>query len=100
MLKPPSPPGQDAETIAIQALGFIAADPALLPRFLALTGIEAGSLRQAAAEPGFLAGVLHFIAAHEPTLLAFAQQADLDPAQVTRAMRALPSGDDGFLAST
>ena len=32
---------EDAEAIAISALGFIAADPELLPRFLAITGIEA-----------------------------------------------------------
>ena len=60
----------DAEAIAISALGFIASDPELLPRFLAITGIEASAIRRAASEPGFLAGVLQFIVAHEPTLLA------------------------------
>ena len=85
-----------AEEMAIAALGFIAADPALLPRFLAITGIEAQAIRSAAREPGFLAGVLQFIVAHEPTLIAFAENAGIAPAAVLRAMRALPQGDDSY----
>ena len=57
----------DAEALAVTALGFVAADPELLPRFLALTGIDGAQVRKAAQEPGFLAGVLDFILAHEPT---------------------------------
>src|SRR6185437_3747748 len=41
---------EGAEAIAIQALGFIASDPELLPRFLSITGIEAFAIRQAAQE--------------------------------------------------
>ena len=86
---PASPNSQTAEALAIQALGFVAADPVLLPRFLALTGIEASEIRRAAAEPGFLAGVLNFLLAH-----------DINPAAVGQAQRALPGGGDDFLAST
>ena len=82
----------DAEALAIEALGFIAADPDLLPRFLALTGIEASSIRMAAREPGFMAGVLNFILAHEPTLLSFAASAGTSPGSVAAAARALPFG--------
>ena len=89
-----------AEEMAIAALGFIAADPALLPRFLAITGIEAQAIRSAAREPGFLAGVLQFIVAHEPTLVAFAGSAGIEPAAVLKAMRALPQGDDRYESST
>ena len=86
----------EAEALAIMGLGFIAADPELLPRFLALTGIEAASIRRAAREPGFLAGVLSFINAHEPTLLRFAATAGTTPDRVAAALRALPfgSGDE------
>ena len=42
---------EEAETIAVSALAFIAADGELLPRFLSLTGIEAHQIRAAAAEP-------------------------------------------------
>jgi hypothetical protein len=90
----------DAETIAISALAFVASDPQLLPRFLALTGIEATQVRQAAAEPGFLAGVLDFILAHEPTLMRFAEETGTDPAAAAAARRALPGGDERFERST
>ena len=89
-----------AEDTAIAALAVIAADPALLPRFLAITGIEAQAIRNAAREPGFLAGVLQFVVAHEPTLMAFAENTGIEPAAVLKAMRALPQGDDSYDAST
>jgi hypothetical protein len=85
---------EEAEAIAVSALGFLASDPELLPRFLAITGIEAGSIRTAAREPGFLAGVLQFILAHEPTLLRFAEETATPPAAIGKALRALPTGDD------
>ncbi len=85
---------EEAEAVAISALGFVAADPELLPRFLAITGIEANAIREAAREPGFLAGVLQFILAHEPTLLRFAEETGTPPAPVGTALRALPTGDD------
>ena len=85
-----------AEAIAVEALAFIAADQKLLPRFLAISGIEASEIRRAAATPGFLAGVLQFIAAHEPTLLQFAEASGRDPASVTKAIASLPFGADNF----
>lgn len=84
----------DAESVAIAALGYVASDPELLPRFLALTGIAPDQIRTVAREPGFLAGVLHFVLAHEPTLVAFAAQAGIDPQRVSSALPALPSGDE------
>lgn len=90
---------EQAEALAVRTLAFIAADPELLPRFLAITGIEAGEIRRAAREPGFLAGVLQFVLAHEPTLLRFAQEAGIPPSAVAAAQRALPGGDDRFDAS-
>lgn len=91
-----TPNRDEAETLAIRALSFVAGDPDLLPRFLAITGIEAGRIRGAAREPGFLAGVLQFILAHEPTLMRFAAEAGIDPASVASARRALPLGNDAF----
>ncbi|MGN6142436.1 MAG: DUF3572 domain-containing protein [Mesorhizobium sp.] len=85
---------EEAEAVAIRALGFVAADPELLPRFLALTGIEASSIRRAAAEPGFLAGVLQFVLAHEPTLMRFCEETGTPPPAVGMALKALPAGDD------
>ncbi|MCV3240445.1 DUF3572 domain-containing protein [Mesorhizobium sp. ZC-5] len=90
----------DAEAIAISALGFVASEPELLQRFLAITGIEASAIRRAASEPGFLAGVLQFIVAHEPTLLRFAEATGTPPGAVLSAQRALPQGDDNYEGST
>ncbi|MDZ5696364.1 MULTISPECIES: DUF3572 domain-containing protein [Phyllobacteriaceae] len=87
---------EQAEAIAIQALSFIAADPELLPRFLALTGIEAGQIRQAAREPGFLGGVLQFVLAHEPTLLSFSEQSGIAPEHVAAARQHLPFGKEDW----
>ncbi|WP_187973079.1 DUF3572 domain-containing protein [Aquibium microcysteis] len=96
----PTVGGSDAEALAIEALGFVASDPALMPRFLAMSGIDAGQIRRAAAEPGFLAGVLGFLLGHEPSLMAFCEATGTDPAAVGRARRALPGGADDYEAST
>ncbi|MBD0416344.1 DUF3572 domain-containing protein [Oryzicola mucosus] len=95
-LQDSQPQAGGSDAVAIQALGFIAADPELLPRFLALTGIEIRNIRAAAAEPGFLAGVMQFIVAHEPTLLRFAEDSGLSPAEVVKAARQLPLGDHSY----
>jgi hypothetical protein len=91
---------EKAESTAISALGFIAGDAELLPRFLAITGIEAASIREAARQPGFLAGVLDFLLAHEPSLMRFATETGADPASVAEARRVLANGGDCFEAST
>jgi hypothetical protein len=87
---------EEAEAIAVSALGFVAADPELLSRFLAITGIEAQAIRRAAAEPGFLAGVLQFIMAHEPTVVRFCEETGTPPESVSTALKALPLGNDNY----
>jgi hypothetical protein len=85
---------EEAESIAISALTFLSETPELMQRFLALSGIEASGIRQAAAEPHFFAGVLKFFLAHEPTLMAFCEARSLDPATVAQAVQQLPGGQD------
>ena len=77
--------GPDPADMAIQALAFIAGDPDRASRFLALSGIDAGDLRRAAGDPGFLLGVLDYLVADEPLLLAFAVEAGLGPEAVVGA---------------
>lgn len=79
--------------LAIAALGFIAGERDELSRFLALTGIDPGSIRTAAEEPGFLGGVLAYIAGSERTLLAFAAQAGVTPEVIEKA-RIILAGPD------
>jgi hypothetical protein len=78
-----------AEEIAIAALAFIANDAEQLGRFLTLSGLDPGDLRRAAAEPGFLLGVLDYLASDERLLLAFAADAGLDPTRVEQARHLL-----------
>ena len=77
------------ENFAIQALGFLAQDPERLGRFLSLAGIGPDMIRQAAADPAFLAGVLDHIASDEPLLLAVAEHIGVKPEAVMRAHAAL-----------
>ena len=74
-----------AETVAIQALSYIAEEPDRLGRFLALSGIGPESLRDAAREPNFLLGVLDHLAGDETLLRAFATATDVAPETVTQA---------------
>ncbi|MDD9911385.1 MAG: DUF3572 domain-containing protein [Ahrensia sp.] len=80
---------EEAERIAIVALGRLAADDELLMRFSALTGVPRNDFRAAAGEPGFLAGVLDFFAGHEPDLLALANASDISPESIVAAQMAL-----------
>jgi len=79
--------------LAIVALGFIASDRDELSRFLALTGIDHASIRTAAEEPGFLGGVLAYIAGNEHTLLAFAADAGIAPEEIEKARIILTGAD-------
>jgi uncharacterized protein DUF3572 len=89
MQKQPSYSQQTAEILAVQALTFIAEDDIRLASFIAATGIDPHSIRTAARDPNFLAGVLDHILADEKLLIAFADSAGIDPAEMGRAHRAL-----------
>jgi hypothetical protein len=80
---------EQAESVAIRALGFLADDPERIGYFLAQTGINPRSLRQAASDPNFLLGVLDHLAAHEALLCAFAARADMPPEVVAEARNML-----------
>jgi hypothetical protein len=78
-----------AEALAIQALSYIAQDGERLGRFLSLTGIGPAEIREAAREPGFLAGVLEYVAGDEKLLTDFAKEAGHEPTTVEAARLAL-----------
>ena len=82
-----------AETVAVQALSFIASDPDRLGLFLASTGIGPGDIRAAAREPLFLAGVLDHLASNEPAMLAFAAESGHEPPTILIAREVLAGRD-------
>ena len=77
------------ENLAVQALAFLAQDPERLGVFLSLSGVGPGDIRKAAADPGFLAGVLDHVASDETLLRAVAAHAGVSPETVERAHLAL-----------
>ena len=78
-----------AEKLAISALGYLAQDPERLGEFLSITGIGPDMIRRAAADPGFLAGVLDHVTGDEKLLLAVAAHAGVRPQDLERAQAAL-----------
>jgi Protein of unknown function (DUF3572) len=78
-----------AENLAVQALSYLAGEPEQLARFLALSGIGPDTLRAAAADPQFLAGVLDYVAGDERLLMAFAGHMQMRPEAIARARAAL-----------
>jgi hypothetical protein len=78
-----------AQSLAVRALAFIAADSDRLGRFLSLTGLGPDNLRTAAADPAFLGSVLDYLVADEELLVGFAADAGLKPEVVARAHDAL-----------
>ena len=70
---------EEAEHLAIRALAFLSEEPEEIGRFLALAGSGPETLRDAAAEPGFLAGVLEYFMANEPLLLVFCSRENVRP---------------------
>ncbi len=83
------PSRETAETVAVGALAFLAAQPEALTRFLRLTGLTPQTLREAAGEPGFLAGLLDYFLANEALLMDYARDAGLPPGEIGRARAAL-----------
>jgi hypothetical protein len=78
-----------ANEIAVQGLAFLAEDIDRLGRFLALSGLDPATIREAAREPGFLAGVLDHIMGDESLLVAFAAGNQLRPQQIVEARNIL-----------
>jgi hypothetical protein len=89
MKRPSSATPEAAEMLAIAALAFIAEDPRRLNALLEATGLTLERLRESASAPGFLGGVLEHMLADESLLMAFADSAALDPAEIARARGAL-----------
>jgi hypothetical protein len=79
----------DAETLAIAALGFLAGEEHRLAQFLHMTGLAPADLRREAGSVEFLAGVLDFVAADESLLLVFATEQRIDPTAVMTARHLL-----------
>jgi hypothetical protein len=84
---------EEAEILALRALGHLAQDQQRIQRFLDLTGIDPGSLRALASRPDFLLAVLDHLASDEEALLQFCTETITAPEKIAAARRALGGGD-------
>lgn len=75
----------EPSVLAIAILEWLANEPDMLSRFLALSGLGPHDLRAAMNDTGFHAGLLDFIMQHEPSLVAFAAASGYSPEQVADA---------------
>ena len=80
----------DPETLALRALAHIVGDEVLLPRFIALSGLDGASLRAGAGDPAALGGVLDFVLGDENLVTGLAAEFDVPPESFAWARRRLP----------
>ncbi|MEM9756519.1 MAG: DUF3572 domain-containing protein [Pseudomonadota bacterium] len=93
MVKNSLPEPAQAETDALHALGWLAADPDLLSVFLGASGTDASDLRARAGDRDFLASLMDFILMDDAWVLACADANGWPPEHVARIRQRLPGGD-------
>ena len=81
-LKPKPLTKETAEALALQGLTFLAGDAARLSRFLTLTGIDPGDLRDWDGNTAIQGAVLEHLLSDESLLLVFAAEAGVGPETV------------------
>ena len=81
-----------AETIALQALAWLAAQDDLLPVFLGASGVSGEAIKARAAEPEFLISVLDFLAMDDAWVTAVCDAIGQPYDALLQARQALPGG--------
>lgn len=85
--------GKDsAETLALQALGWLLGQEDLLPGFLSASGAAPGDLAGLARQPVFLGAVLDFLLQDDAMVMAFCDAAGLRYEAPMQARMHLPGG--------
>ncbi len=79
----------EALVVALQALGATLSDDRRAQRLLDMSGIDPSDLRQRASDPTLLAAVLRFLEAHEPDLVAVAEEIGRKPEELVAVRTAL-----------
>lgn len=82
-----------AETLALRALAWLAADDDLLGRFLGASGAAPGDLMTGASDPRFLAAVLDFVLTDDSIVMAFCDAEGYPYPAPMQARAALPGGE-------
>lgn len=82
-----------AETIALQALGWLAANEDLMPVFLGSTGAAESDIRDRASDPVFLGAVLDFVMMDDSWVIGFCDAQKLPYDRIMQARAVLPGGE-------
>ena len=81
---------EEAEIIALNALGFLASEPERMQRFLELSGLSPEAIRAGASDPSFLGGLLDYLLTDQTLLLIFAEEQGQKPERNGQLRRKLP----------
>ena len=81
-----------AETLALQALGWLVGQEDLLPVFLGASGACEADLRARAQDPEFLGSVLDFLMMDDAWIIAFCDAHSIPYEHPMMARAALPGG--------
>lgn len=81
-----------AETLALQALGWLAGQEALFTRFLGDSGATAQDIAAAAGDAAFLGAVLDFLLMEDAWIIDFCDAAGIGYGMPMQARAALPGG--------
>jgi predicted secreted protein len=86
-----TPTTNDAEALALAAMAATLSDERRAQRFLDLTGLDVGELRERAlaGDRGLLAATIAFLESHEPDLIDVAEAIGSTPARMVAAREAL-----------
>ena len=85
------------DSLAADVLTFLAADRDRLGSFLGATGFDPVTLRQSAADPSFIDGVLDYVMSDDALLVEFASHLGRAPALVAEAIGRRRAGPtEGF----
>jgi hypothetical protein len=79
-----------AETIALQALAWIAGDEELRPQLAGATGADLSEARERAQDPAFLAGILEFLTMEDRWIRRFCDEVGLPYEAPLQALMSLP----------
>lgn len=84
---------ESAETLALQALGWLVGNDDLLPVFLGHTGASEDEIRERAGDPVFLGAVLDFLMMDDAWVVVFCDTISLPYDRLIQARAALPGGE-------
>lgn len=82
-----------AETVALQALAWLAANDDLMPSFMGATGASADDLRNQAGDPAFLGAVLEFLMMDDAWVISFCDSISAPYERIMQARQSLPGGE-------